>query len=435
MPPAKPTRPTTKFGPADYMTREEAMALLDVKLQSFYTYVSRGLIRRHEVPGQKRKLYLKTDVERLAAKSHARSNTGAKAGDTLRYGNPVVQTWICEITPEGPRYRNRLAVELAGAHVSFEAIAELLWVGRFRSAQMLSRLEPLPQRFLKWTEQAKALSEEDEPHPVQIMGLLLSALRTSGVAENDASSGNTLQLAHQILQVFAGVSGYLGPSRSFEQFRDGESLAQCIARGFGRESDAEAIELINAALVLCAEHELAPPTFAARVCASTGADLYACVATGLFAHMGPLQGGGTDGAEDLIDEILHSGSDGITQVLSRVRSSRFDFPGFNHPLYARDPRAVFLLDRVHRLKQPHPDAQYILALIDSINAEMQFYPGITTAMVVVTRCLGLPRRSANLLFSVGRTAGWIAHVLEQRMAGFMLRPRAQFVATVTNNNP
>jgi citrate synthase len=71
----------------------------------------------------------------------------------------------------------------------------------------------------------------------------------------------------------------------------------------------------------------------------------------------------------------------------------------------------------------------VLDLIDDIEVKMNFYPGITAALVALSLSLGLPRRSANLIFSVGRTAGWIAHILEQRMAGFVLRPRAQFVAS------
>lgn len=418
---SKAAATSPKVSHIDYMSREEALALLGVKLQSFYTYVSRGLIRRHEVPGQKRKLYLKSDVERLSAKSLARTNTGAKAGDAMRYGNPIVQTWICQITPQGPLYRNRLATDLASANVSFESVAELLWVGRLRSPESPWRLEALPEEFSKWTKIARQIG--DTPEPLQIISLLLTGLRATGRQENGTEHGNTIPLASQLLQVFAGVSGYLGPRKRFENFRDGEQLAECIARGLQADGDMQKIEAINAALVICAEHELTPPTFAARVCASTGADLYACVATGILAHMGPLQGGGTDGAENLLDEILKPAG---RLKLPRARSMRFDFPGFNHPLYARDPRAVFLLDLVRKLKSPHPDAARMLQLIDSIEADMNFYPSITAALVILSRSLGLPRRSASILFSVGRTAGWISHVLEQRIAGFMLRPRAQF---------
>ena len=423
----KKNKVTSSVGHADYISSGHAVKLLCVKLQTFYTYVSRGLVRRHEIPGQKRKLYSKSDVERLAAKSNARSNTGAKAGDSMRYGNPVVQSVICEITSEGPVYRNRLATDLAGAKIPFEAVVELLWVGRFRTPQKPWKIETLPKDFFKWTDRACELDTTKEVDPVGLMIFLLTSLRASGTREDDASSGNTQQLAHQLLQVFAGVSGYLGPKRQFEPIRSEEMLSNCIARGLGVAHDFEAIEAINSALIICAEHELAPPTFAARICASTGADIYACVATGALAHMGHLQGGGTDGAEDLLEEVLKPS--GRITLPSTQWTSRFDFPGFNHPLYARDPRAVFLINLIKNLKSAHPDSVRVLDLIDDIENKMNFYPGITAALVALSLSLGLPRRSANLIFSVGRTAGWIAHILEQRMAGFVLRPRAQFVAS------
>jgi citrate synthase len=412
------------YNNTEYVSRQEAMEMLEVKLQSFYTYVSRGMIRRLEQPGKKRKLYLKSDVERLAAKSQAKANTGAKAGEAMRFGNPVIQTWICEITPQGPLYRNRLATDLASANVSFESVAELLWVGTFRTPQLPWKAQALPEGFDKWTVLAGAMSEGGRP--LEILNLFLAALRALSSDEQGTAYENTMPLSRQLIQLFAGVSGYLSQRRQLEPFRDGEMVAECFARGLGFEGQAQVIESINCALVICAEHELTPPTFAARVCASTGADLHACVATGVMAQMGPLQGGGTDGAENFLAAILEP--NGRFRVPRLGWTSKFDFPGFNHPLYGRDPRAVFLLDMVKRLKSPHPDTERILRLLNEIEREVNFYPNLTAALVVLSRALGLPQRSANLLFSVGRTAGWIAHALEQRVAGYMLRPRAKFSA-------
>ncbi|MES2534282.1 MAG: citrate/2-methylcitrate synthase [Pseudomonadota bacterium] len=419
-----PSKDVAPFTHVDYVSREEAMAMLGVKLQSFYTYVSRGMIRRLDQPGKKRKLYLKGDVERLAAKSQARTNTGAKAGDALRFGNPVIQTWICEITPQGPLYRNRLATDLAMANVLFESVSELLWVGSFRTPEMPWKAFPLPDGFDKWAKLAATMSAGSRP--LEVMNFFLAALRTLGNTEPGAAYENTLPAARQLIQVFAGVSGFLGKKQRLEPFQDGEIVAECFARGLGFGGQTQVIEAINSALVVCAEHELTPPTFAARVCASTGADLYACVGTGVLAHMGPLQGGGTDGAEDFLAAILEP--QGRFRLPRISWASKFDFPGFNHPLYERDPRAVCLLEIVKRLKSPHPDIERILPLLEEIEKEVNFYPNLTAALVVLSRALGLPRRSANLLFSVGRTAGWIAHVLEQRVAGYMLRPRAKFSA-------
>ncbi|ABE36881.1 citrate synthase [Paraburkholderia xenovorans] len=415
----------------DYVSREEALEILAVKMQSFYTYVSRGLIRRLDQPGKKRKLYLKSDVQRLAAKSQARSNTGAKAGDSMRFGNPIIQTWICEITPRGPCYRSRLATDLAAANVSYESVAELLWLGTFRTPEVPWKAEPLPKGLDAWIPLAKSMAGTG--NGLQIINLLLAALRALDGNELDTNYDNVIPLARRLIQVLAGVGGFLGEDQQLERFRTGDSVAECFVRGLGFGGRPEVSEAINKALVISAEHELTPPTFAARVCASTGSDLYACVATGILAHMGSLQGGGADGAEVVLEDLLRPAR---RKMLRQRWATKYDFPGFNHPLYERDPRAVALLDIVRGLKSPHPDASKALKLIDEIEQEVNFYPNITAALVVLCRSLGLPRRAANLLFSVSRSAGWIAHALEQRVAGYMLRPRAKFSSqsdSLTNN--
>lgn len=424
------TVPKVRSG--DYLTREEALALLGVKLQTFYTYASRGLIRRHEIAGHKRKLYLKSDIERLAAKSQARTKSGAKAGDAMRYGSPIFQTWICEITPEGPRYRNRLAIDLARSNLAFEQIVELLCTGQMRAQHVPWKVSALPPDFTYWANQSRRLGAAGRDDPAHTLIFLLTSLRAIGPREDPSATGNTLPLAFQLLQILAGAAGYLGPQGRFSPLREGETIAERIASSLSPSVRPEVVAAINAALILCAEHELAPPTFAVRVCASTGADLYACLSTGLLAHTGHLQGGGTDGAEDLLDQILAPG--GIRKLSQAQWASPFDFPGFNHPLYQRDPRSVVLLEMAERLVSGK-SGERMLALIRKIETDTHFFPGITAALVMLTRAMGLPRRAANLIFSVGRSAGWIAHMLEQRMAGYMLRPRAHFSTPVESGAP
>ncbi|CAN5759077.1 citrate synthase family protein [soil metagenome] len=414
--------PDRQFNQVAYVTREEALKLLGVKLQSFYTYVSRGMIRTLEQPGKKRKLYLRDDVARLGAKSQAKTSSGAKAANAMRFGDPVIQTFICAITPRGPVYRNRLATDLASSGISFESVSELLWSGTLRTPEIPWSAEPLPERFGDWLRLADSI--DTATPPLGILQLLVSALRCSDTAELSSSFENTGALSRRLVQVFAGSSGYLGESRRFEPFQDRELVAACIARGLGHGDEHQTIDAINSALILCAEHELTPPTFATRVCASTGADLYACVGTGIFAQSGPLQGGGTDGAEDFLEEVLEPS--GKFRLARSGWSSKFEFPGFNHPLYSRDPRAEHLIALARNIDSPGKDSEKVLRLIDDIERDINFYPNITAALVVLSRALGLPKRSANLLFSVGRVSGWIAHVLEQRVAGYMLRPRAKF---------
>jgi citrate synthase len=404
----------------EHVSSEEALSLLGVKRASFYTYVSRGLIRAVSTPGRKRNVYLRSDVEKLKARSAARLDTAPRAGQALRFGDPVIQTSICEVTPQGPRYRNRLALDLAAARRSFESVTELLWLGIWPNQDTPWTCEPPPKSLLNHAASLGRLA------PLDYFALLAIHL---GIIERERSEllqGTTVPAAKRLLQVFAGIGGLIGSRARFEPMREGELIAECFARGLVGTPSEEMVEAINCALVISAEHELAAPTFAARVAASTGAELQACIAAAILAQSGSLQGGGSDGVEDFLLEIGRREDLGKRWV--PAGKSKVELPGFNHPLYLReDPRATFLINLAKSLKNQHPLSEALYALTERAAREFQYFPNIRAGLVVLAMALGLPPRSAGALWCLARSAGWVAHVMEQRLAAFMLRPRAKYV--------
>jgi citrate synthase len=181
--------------------------------------------------------------------------------------------------------------------------------------------------------------------------------------------------------------------------------------------------LVDRALVLSADHELNASTFAVRVAASAGADLYACVAAGIATLSGPLHGGESDRLEALLRVVS---TPGRARAVLRAHIERGDrLPGFGHALYpAGDPRAPPLLDAARALA---PRATRTLdAVIDEVRRTLGLEANIDAGLVAVARALGAPG-TGSAIFAVGRIAGWVAHVLEQRDAGFLLRPRARYV--------
>ncbi|MEO7403918.1 MAG: citrate synthase, partial [Burkholderiales bacterium] len=92
---------------SDYLTREEALAILGVKAQTLYAYVSRGHIRSVTQPDGRSSFYVRDDVEKMRAKSAARAGHGAVAASAMRWGEPVIVTSITDIAPNGPHYRGR----------------------------------------------------------------------------------------------------------------------------------------------------------------------------------------------------------------------------------------------------------------------------------------------------------------------------------------
>jgi citrate synthase len=181
--------------------------------------------------------------------------------------------------------------------------------------------------------------------------------------------------------------------------------------------DAQGADLVRAALVLCADHELNASGFTARCVASTGASLRAAVVGGLAALTGGRHGGTTARVEALWDEL--AGAD--TPVRLRQRLARGEsLPGFGHHLYPEgDVRAALLLGWLPR----HGAAA---ALATEVMALTGHAPSVDFALVALRRHLRLPPGSAFGLFALGRCAGWLAQALEQRATRQIIRPRAAY---------
>ena len=353
-----------------FLSGREAAALLGIKRETLYAYASRGLVRSEPGgPGHERR-YSREDLERLKARRDARSGHGPVAAGALRWGEPVLESALTAIEPAGPRYRGRLATELAGSS-SFEAVAELLWSGN------------LPEPEPRW----------------QSPGIGLRIASLTALLPDDAPPLVTLALAVPAL-------GAADPDR----FNQGIEPEKTRAR----------------ALILCADHELNVSAFAVRVAASAGADLHACVCAGLAALSGPRHGGVVDRIEALASEVGRP--ERAREVVQERARRGEEIPGFGHPLYpAGDPRAALLLAAASEHAPRSPRLRTIQAIVDAMREAGREPPTLDIGLASTGAALGLPPRISVAMFAVGRAAGWLAHAFEQRSAGFLLRPRARYV--------
>jgi citrate synthase len=183
--------------------------------------------------------------------------------------------------------------------------------------------------------------------------------------------------------------------------------------------------VINQALVLSAEHDLNPSTFTARVAASTGADLYAVISAALSTLSGPEHGAACDRVEALISEVA---TPGRAERVIRERALRGEpIPGFVHPLYPDgDPRAPPLLAAAQQLHGQEPRLRVLQAIVRVMRETGRGAPTLDAGLVAVALATGL-EDGATAMFALGRIAGWVAHTLEQRQQGFIVRPRARYV--------
>jgi citrate synthase len=190
--------------------------------------------------------------------------------------------------------------------------------------------------------------------------------------------------------------------------------------------DPGLVDALRAALVLLADHELAASTFAARVAASVRADPYAVVSTALGAMGGALHGGASLGAEAMLLEIGDPTRAGHVIGLRLRRGERI--PGFGHFVYrASDARTVAVLERL-RAAAP---CSARLAVAEAVLAEAQRRrlpsANIDFALAVLASVSGMISGAGEVIFAIARTAGWLAHAMEEYASPTRLRPRAVYL--------
>jgi len=411
----------------DLMTREEVLARLNIKSATLYSYVSRGLIGTAPHDDGRRSLYMRADVERVGSRKRGRISRAASAESTMRWGEPVLASSIPPIPPPGPPSRNRAAVEMAKSGASFESVAQLLMTGVWQDGINAWGVMDTPQAVLPLLD--AYTSNLVRGDIANLLGMVPFALGMQGRGTAEISDGSAVQAARLIMQTMTGCLGFLSTKRSF-QFRErGESLAAYLLRASGAACTPEAAFALNGALTVLADNELAPATFAARIAASTNADLYTCIAAAIGSHVGFSTGTATETVETLL--LGNVGNLDPASRMQRVREVGVSLMGFNHPLYPEgDARAALILEQTRALESSTPETKPTLDFLARVEDELGMHPGVAVALVVLCRALGLPDGAATATWIISRTAGWVAHVLEQRSQAFLLRPRARYIAPV-----
>jgi citrate synthase len=402
----------------DWLSSREASARLGVKLETLYAYASRGLVTSSPSDGPHGRLYAAEDIERLRTRHIARSGHGPVAAGALRFGEPVLETRISQVSASGLYYRGHSAIELCRSGVGFERVAELLWTGALPEAGAERALPLAPLNFD--FERLWPLMKGKQTLPK--MALLLSAVALSDADRHGASDLAEHARARALLRWMAHAPAPRPPgSRAKEP-----QIAGQVLRALGAKRTTSNLENVDRALVLSAEHELNASAFAARVAASTGADLYACLGAAVNTLSGSAHGGMCDRVEALLDAIGTRARAARTVREWLARGEQV--PGFGHPLYpSGDPRGALLIELARKHGAHTEGARVAFALLEAMARGGHPAPTLDAGLVVLCRCLELPSGAAATLFALGRTAGWVAHALEQRAAGYVLRPRARYV--------
>jgi citrate synthase len=385
-----------------FLSAREAAAELAISPATLYAYVSRGLVRSEPLPDSRERRYRADDIRALKD----RRLPGGRPGEASM---PVLDTAICTLTEHGPIYRGVLASSLA-VQATLEQTATLLWDASgpdpFAPGNM-PVLSAAMDRILDGLAGEGAIA--------RAIAVLALASDADPRAFN-RSQQRRWEIGARVMRLTAAA--ILGTKPAATSLHD--QVAGAWAQG-----DARAKGWLRRALVLMADHELNASTYTARCAASTGLNLYDATIAGLVALKGPKHGGAGPQAAHLVASL----AEGDLAAKVRERVALGDrIPGFGHTVYKDgDPRADALLTTLIKGGASRRLAQDAPALITEA---IGLRPNADFALAVMMRELCLPIGYEIQLFAIARTAGWIAHAIEQLESGKLIRPRARYVGAM-----
>jgi citrate synthase len=376
---------------AAWIAMDEACRLLDVKPQTVYAYASRGKLEAAPDPADvRRSLYRADDVARLARRKQAGRKREALAAGAMFGAEPSIPTALSSFFHGRLYYRGQDAVRLA-ASASLEDAARLLW-----GAEEGVRFD--------------APAAPRTPGPVAPGRVAAFAGLGSLAAAGHSTRGRLPRVLLAECQALVGqLAGAFGAAPG------DQPMHRRFARGWKRP--AAVAERLRMALVLLVDHELTSSAFVARITASTGASLPACLLAGLTALSGPLHGDASGRVQALFDDVERLGAE---SVVTHHLANGLDFPGFGHHLYPDgDPRATALLAT---FEPPEAIARFIDRVADLTGLR----PNIDVALAALVAHCRLPPDAAFALHATARSVGLLAHSLEQLGTDQVIRPRGRY---------
>jgi citrate synthase len=412
------------------LTTAQAAEILGVKPATLYAYVSRGLLQRERTPSGS--TFEAQEVARLARSARHPSNAVGYSGRRRTTGGdrsnePVFVTELTLIEDGRLYYRGLDATELSRSR-TFEEVAGWLWRGEW------------PATGERWSTPAAAESAvalavaplNRSALPIERFMVAVVAAALGDDLRHDLSPASVPVVGRALLSALvdalvpateAGLQIVSPESRSIS-----ERLWPRLSR---LPPTAERLGVLEAALVLVADHELAPSTLAARVAAALRADPYAVVMTGL----GPASGSwysGSSGAPTEVELLLAEAAsvDAERAIGERLRRTGAAPHGFGMPLYPDgDPRGKALLSRVEEVAGPSTRHDVVRRVVE-IAADRGFAPpNVDLGLGALSFCAEMVPGAGQAISTFGKVAGWLAHAMEEYARPTRFRSRADYVGS------